>query len=148
MTDRFLNFIPFVLDHEGGTYENDPDDPGGPTKWGIDHRSHPDVDIKNLTKDEAIQIYYESYWQPNSCGDLETGLGESHMDGCVNCGAKRANRFLAASGNSASKYNDEREAFYGRLVEARPTSKKYLKGWLNRVSDLRKYLKLNNQTES
>jgi len=142
MTQRFLDFIPFVLDHEGGTYENDPDDPGGPTKWGIDHRSHPDVDIKNLTKDEAVKIYFESYWEPNQCGYLEEKLGESHMDSCVNCGAKRADRFLAAAGNDACKYNNEREAFYHRLVEARPRSAKYLKGWINRVNDLRKYLKL------
>lgn len=140
MTERFLNFIDFVLEHEGGDYENDPDDPGGPTKWGIDHRSHPDVDIKNLTKDEAVQIYYESYWEPNGCESLQAKLGECHMDACVNCGPKRAGRFLAAANGDASQYNNQREAFYHRLVDARPRSQKYLRGWVNRVNDLRKYL--------
>lgn len=140
MTQRFNDFINFVLAHEGGSYENDPDDPGGPTRWGIDHRSHPDVDIKNLTKDEATQIYFDSYWTPNKCESLKTGLGESHMDACVNCGSGRAKRFLTAADGSASKYNDQRSAFYKRLVEARPSSAKYLKGWENRVQDLRKWI--------
>jgi|SRR5215470_9792304 len=140
MNQRFLDFIPFVLEHEGGEYENDPDDPGGPTKWGIDHRSHPNVDIRNLTRDEAVEIYFESYWQPNKCGTLPPKLGESHMDACVNNGAQRAKKFLAAANGDARKYNDERQAFYYRLVEARPTSKKYLKGWLNRLNDLRKWI--------
>jgi lysozyme family protein len=140
--ERFTNFTrDFVIPHEGTTYENDPDDPGGPTKYGIDHRSHPDVDIKNLTINEAIQIYHESYWIPNGCNKLKAGLGESHYDACINCGKARANRFLAAANGDADKYNNEREAFYGRLVDSRPSSKKYLKGWVNRVNDLRKWIK-------
>lgn len=140
MTQRFNDFINFVLAHEGGAYENDPDDPGGPTRWGIDHRSHPDVDIKNLTKDEATQIYFDSYWTPNRCETLPRGIGESHMDACVNCGSGRAKRFLAAANGSPSEYNNQRSAFYKRLVEARPSSAKYLRGWENRVQDLRKWI--------
>jgi hypothetical protein len=33
--------------------ENVPGDSGGPTKYGIDHASHPDVNIYNLTGDGA-----------------------------------------------------------------------------------------------
>src|SRR6185312_3562427 len=142
MTKRFLNFIPFVLDHEGGEYENDPDDPGGATRWGIDSRSHPNVDIKNLTKEEATEIYYDSYWEPNDCEDMPPELGESHFDACVNCGARRANKFLKAAGSNVLNYNDERDAFYHRLVKARPRSRKYLRGWLNRTHDLRTFLNL------
>ena len=142
MTKRFTAFIGFVLEHEGGTYENDPDDPGGETKWGIDKRSHPKVDIRNLTKEDATEIYYASYWKPNRCETLALKLGESHFDACVNCGSGRANRFLKASGSNVSKYNDERDAFYHRLVDARPRSQKYLKGWLRRTADLRKFLNI------
>lgn len=140
MTRRFENFIPFVLEHEGGTYENDPDDPGGATKWGIDSRSHPGIDIKNLTKAEAVQIYFDSYWEPSGCEGLPPGLGEAQMDASVNCGPSRADKFLAASGGDAAKYNDERDAFYYRLAEARPSMRKFLRGWLNRTKDLRAYI--------
>jgi hypothetical protein len=45
---KFDEIIEVVLEHEGG-YVNDPKDPGGETNYGIAKRSHPDVDIKNLT---------------------------------------------------------------------------------------------------
>lgn len=53
--------IDYVLRNEGG-YVNDPDDPGGETKYGICKRDHPDVDIRNLTPDQADVIYRRQYW--------------------------------------------------------------------------------------
>lgn len=58
----FLKAIEEVLANEGG-YVDDPDDPGGETKFGISRRSYPDLDIPNLTRDEAIAIYYRDWWQ-------------------------------------------------------------------------------------
>ena len=46
---------------EGG-YVNDPDDPGGETKFGISKRSYPGVDIKALTRDDAKAIYLRDFW--------------------------------------------------------------------------------------
>lgn len=48
---------------EGG-YVNDPNDPGGETKYGISKRSYPRVDIKNLTEDDARKIFIEDYFNP------------------------------------------------------------------------------------
>jgi lysozyme family protein len=148
MTQRFLHFLPFVIEHEGRTWEDDKDDPGNftpagelkGTKFGIDARSHPNVDIKNLTEQQAGEIYFTQYWQKNNCQGMPEKLGESHFDSCVNTGSGRAAKFLAASNGDAKKYNNEREAFYHRLVSARPKSQKYLRGWLNRVNDLRSFL--------
>ena len=55
--DTFEEIIDKVIEHEGG-YVNDPDDPGGETKYGIAKKSNPDVDIANLTIEEAKKIYY------------------------------------------------------------------------------------------
>jgi hypothetical protein len=44
------------------------------------------------------------------------------------------------SGLNVKKFMDERDAFYHRLVERRPASKVFLKGWLNRTRDLRKHV--------
>lgn len=38
-------------------------DPGGETKYGISKRAYPDVDIKGLTRDKALEIYYRDYWK-------------------------------------------------------------------------------------
>lgn len=55
--------VQVVLKQEGG-YVNDPNDPGGETKFGICKRNHPNVDIANLTEEQAIEIYQQEYWQP------------------------------------------------------------------------------------
>ena len=53
---NFNEIIEKVLEHEGG-YVNDPTDLGGETKYGITKRFYPNVDIKNLTIEQAKEIY-------------------------------------------------------------------------------------------
>src|SRR5690606_28008981 len=55
--ERFRRAVEVVLKHEGG-YVNNPSDPGGETKYGISKRSYPELDIANLTQEDAIAIYY------------------------------------------------------------------------------------------
>lgn len=45
-----------------GVYVFDPDDPGGETKYGISKRSYPNIDIKNLSLDDAAVIYKRDFW--------------------------------------------------------------------------------------
>ena len=61
MTPEFLKAFSRCIDIEGG-YVNDPSDPGGETKFGISKRSYPDLDIKNLTLEQAREIYCDDYW--------------------------------------------------------------------------------------
>ena len=140
MTTRFLEFIPFIFKWEGG-YCNDPDDPGGETNFGIDKRSHPGVDIKNLTRDGAREIYWREYWRRFDCERFPRPLGEVFFNACVNCGAGRARKLMAEAGDSAEVFLTAQEAFYRRLAAARPALKKFLKGWLNRTADLRAWVK-------
>ena len=139
MTKRFLAMMPWLFDIEGRIFENDPDDPGGATKFGIDRRSHPKEDIRNLTEARATQIYWEDYWQANRCEKMPFPLGEAFFDTCVNNGRDRAAKLLAISRDTKG-FLDARDDFYRRLAQARPASRKYLKGWLNRDISLRKHL--------
>jgi len=52
----FEEIIEFTLKYEGG-YVNDPDDPRGETNFGISKRTYPNVDIKNLAREEVMEIY-------------------------------------------------------------------------------------------
>ena len=61
---NFNEIIEQVLEHEGG-YVNDPKDLGGETKYGITKRFYPGVNIKELTKEKAKQIYKDDYWDKN-----------------------------------------------------------------------------------
>ena len=141
MTKRFLAMMPWLIEIEGRKYENDPDDPGGASKFGIDQRSHPTVNIRSLTEEQATQIYWDEYWQKNTCDVMPYPLGEAFFDVCVNNGRSRADQLLSVSGDAKS-FLDERDAFYKRLARLRPKSAKYLKGWLNRDVSLRKHLGL------
>jgi lysozyme family protein len=65
----FLESVELTLAAEGG-YVNDPSDAGGETKFGISQRSYPKLDIANLTRDDAIAIYFADYWNKFHLGDL------------------------------------------------------------------------------
>jgi lysozyme family protein len=78
---EFLTAIPYVLKNEGG-YVNNPKDPGGETKYGICKRDHPLVDIKNLTPEQADEIYRTQYW---SCGGIASQpVATKFLDMAVN----------------------------------------------------------------
>lgn len=104
-TPRFLAFMPFIFEWEGG-YDNDPDDPGGRTWFGIDIASHPNSEIWALAPDRgnkavwekakgiAAEIYFADYWQKNHCEELPELVGEVVMNIAVNAGSGRAGKWL------------------------------------------------------
>ena len=51
-----------TLVNEGG-YVDNPNDSGGPTKYGITQRDLPGEDIENLTPERATAYYLENYWK-------------------------------------------------------------------------------------
>ena len=89
----FERAMDFVLKWEGG-YVNHPSDPGGETNFGIAQKSHPDVDIKNLREDQAMDIYREEYWNEIQGDELPDAVAIAVMDYAVNSGVKRASRAL------------------------------------------------------
>ena len=102
MLTNFDDIIEVVLHHEGG-YVNDPKDPGGETNFGIAKRSHPDVDIKNLTKEGAKEIYYEDYWCGNKVPHMPDDLKHIYFDMCVNFGQGGAVKVLQKAANAKNK---------------------------------------------
>jgi lysozyme family protein len=68
-----------VLQDEGG-YVCDPDDPGGETKWGISKRQYPGLDIKHLTREQAIAIYWRDYWCACRLGEMPAQVGAKLLD--------------------------------------------------------------------
>ncbi len=86
MSERFEKAIKKTLAHEGG-YVNDPKDPGGETNFGISKRTYRELDIKNLTREDAEAIYFEEWWQKydyDAIDDLK--IAEKVFDLAVNMG--------------------------------------------------------------
>ena len=82
-----------VLINEGG-YVNDPQDPGGETRWGISKRSYPSVNIATLTKEQAGEIYRRDFWDKCHADDLPPALAFQVFDMAVNSGIGTAIRKL------------------------------------------------------
>ena len=154
MLVKFDEIIEVVLEHEGG-YVNDPQDPGGETNFGVAKRSHPDVDIKNLTKDGAKEIYYQDYWIKNRVTQMPEDLKHIYFDMCVNQGRGRAVKILQRAANAKGadlkvdgglgpktitalkgveldRVRAYRIKYYADLVTRKPDLEKFYFGWFRR----------------
>lgn len=149
--NEFRKALEFTLKWEGG-YVNDPDDPGGETKWGISKRAYPDEDITNLTPERAAELYYRDYWVASGCESLPFPMSVVVFDTAVNLGTGRAKGFVRnANENSggdggAADILRQRTGYYLDLVKKKPALQKYLKGWLNRLNDLKKFCEINSSS--
>lgn len=79
----------------GGELHEVAGDPGGATKWGVSQRAHPDIDLPNLDRDGAMQLYRTHYWMPLQLWGLPaTTLRWDVFDYAVNAGRQKAARDL------------------------------------------------------
>ena len=154
MKTTFDEIIEIVLEHEGG-YVNDPDDAGGETKYGIAKRWYPNVDIKNLTIEQAKKIYHQDYWRPAKCDEVPPHLRHIYFDMCVNQGKSRAVKILQRAANAKGKdlkvdgglgpktiaamdgvelqrVRAYRIKYYADLVTRKPNLEKFYYGWFRR----------------
>ena len=94
MTPFFKKAFEELIGIEGG-YVNDPTDRGGETKYGISKRSYPHLDIKNLTLEQAQQIYWEDFWKASGSHHMiKYELALELFDTGVNMGQITARKFL------------------------------------------------------
>jgi lysozyme family protein len=157
MNSRFSRFVKIIIENEGG-YVNHPADPGGETKYGITKRVFPDLDIKNLTEQQAADIYFKYYYAPlNLDGVVDDNAALQIFDYAVNAGKSRAVRTaqkvcgfdkkgvdgvigqntikkINSIPEFTVKYKIERELFYKSLVSRRSELKVFLNGWIKRVN--------------
>jgi lysozyme family protein len=156
--EDFRDAVEFVLEQEGG-YTLDPNDPGGETKFGISKKAYPNLDIKNLTREDAIEIYQRDYWKPCRCDDLPRHFAFIVFDSAVNQGPRVAIRLLQialgvsvdgiigpktlAAASSAKPRAirlalAERLAAYSRLMAEKPNLLVFARNWSFRVLSLAK----------
>ena len=159
MYTKFDEIIDIVLEHEGG-YVNDPDDPGGETKYGISKKAYPDEDIKELTVERAKELYKRDYWDRYRTGDLPDRLRHIYVDMCINMGGGRAIKILQEACNSKNSNKIDvdggmgpmtikssasveefrlrafRVLYYAELIMKKPNLAKYWVGWFRRSCEV------------
>lgn len=160
---NFNEAFNITVGHEGG-YTANPKDRGNwttgiigkgklnGTKYGVSAMAYPNVDIKNLSVEQAKVIYKRDYWDKAKCDQLPNGIRFHVFDCAVNSGVSRAIKTLqqalgvtadgiigpktinaslkANQSELLKKFYDIRIAFY----KQQPSFKTFGKGWLNRVN--------------
>jgi lysozyme family protein len=136
----------WILEVEGG-YVNDPHDPGGETKFGICKRSYPELDIKNLSIEKAMDIYKRNYWDPLQLEDLPFSVAFVIFDTAINTGKETAIVLMKNVKYDpikdplrfTMKYLGLREKYYTKLANFNY----FGRGWINRIAKLKdKFLDL------
>lgn len=92
----FQTALEHIFLFEGGLVDH-PKDPGGITKFGISLRAYPHLGtegIRNLTKEQAAEIYKKDYWDATKCDELPSGLRLMVFDCAVNQGVGYASKAL------------------------------------------------------
>lgn len=162
--NRFEFCVDFVLQHEtefhadgSAKVEHDPHDPGGTTKYGIDQRAHPNVDIENLSRAQAERIYFDGEWSACRCSELNPPWDLALFDAAVNVGVNRAVKWMqeavgttpdgyigpktiaAVNGATPAAFDwfiGRRQEYYTSEVRT-ALRLRYMKGWLARVDAVR-----------
>jgi lysozyme family protein len=161
MIGSFITCFEKLIENEGG-YVNHPNDRGGETKYGISKQSYPELDIENISIDDAKLIYFNDFWNKNACSSLPPPINGKVFDLSANLGAKTAaallQRALRAVGRNVkedgiigpqtiqaatqheyqygaicSALKSEAAGYYRMIAEKDPSQKVFLNGWLNRA---------------
>lgn len=158
---QFDSIIDRILSHEGG-YVNHPSDPGGETQWGISKRSYPNLNIRALTRKDAIEIYRRDFWNKVQGDRLPRAFAFQVVDAAVNHGVGNSVKWMqkcagvaedgvvgpktlaaVASKDSADlvlNLNAIRLDFYVSL----PTFAQFGKGWVRRIAGNLRYAAQDN----
>lgn len=167
--NKFDKFFEYILKVEGG-YSNVTHDKGGETKFGITKNVAKSYgyDVSNLTKAQAKEIYFKNYYLKNNLDKIVNDkIALSIFDWLVNSGVwaiKKAQLSLCNLGYKVvidgiigkntinalnlvdtndflNEYHKIQKLFYEAIVKTSPTQKKFLRGWLNRITIKIKFLK-------
>ena len=131
-------------------------DAGGETKYGISKKSFPQYDIKNLSIEDAKDIYRRHFWDTSKSEKIKAELRLDYFDMCVNMGQGNAVKILQKTVNnspgekisvdgrigpmtieasnrvSVKRLRSFRVLYYAKLIMKKPTLEKYWYGWFKR----------------
>lgn len=117
----FERAVERTLTFEGGL--NPRDSNGSPSNFGINQAANPDVDVRNLTRDDARNIYRTRYW--NAINGDELAARNPHLahvafDSAVIAGPNRAMEWLRQAEGDPNRVLALREQHEAELLRQNP----------------------------
>lgn len=160
----FERAFAITIGEEGGASDNK-SDRGGHTFRGVTQRrftawlkanGEDDRDVITMTEAELRSLAFAGYWKPSHADALSDACGCLQFDAAFNHGPANAIRLLQeacgaevdgawgpetaakAVNATVSTMLDARLAFYQAIVHSDSSQIVFLRGWTNRIEDLRK----------
>ncbi len=144
--DRFAECHAITAKWEGG-WSNHPDDPGGPTMYGIIQKVYdkkrkewglPLQSVRLITRDEALRIFREDYWDKVGAAALPAGVDLCGYDGGVNSGVGQSKKWLERSASITDPVARVKNLCKQRLsmLQTLKIWKTFGEGWTRRVVDI------------
>ena len=167
MLSNFQKSLNYILQSEGLFVDNPADSGGATMKGItlsnyriFKKNSHLTVnDLKNISDADVHDIYLSNYWNPARCSDLPSGIDYCVFDFAINAGVGRSIKTiqkcvgadvdgvlgaitisLIKQANPTiliNQFSNEKEAFYQNIVANKPSQSVFLKGWLNRIDQVK-----------
>lgn len=168
-SENFDRAVEHVLSVEGG-FQKNPKDKGNwtggevgvgalvGTKFGISAASYANkgVDIPNLTREEAVEIYKRDFWDRVRADDLPPGVDFMAFDAAIHHGTGRSASWLqeltgatvdgAIGPNTLAKVQEHgrpdelMRAFSARRLDfvrrIGPSNPEFFNGWVNRLDKI------------
>jgi hypothetical protein len=122
-----------LIDRREGGYKDTDGNTGAPVNMGINGKFHPGVDVKNMTRDQALGIYKKEYWDEINADALSPASAKVAFDAAVNQGPAYAKRLIAQAGDDADKMLQIRAADYAKGTQN--------PNWKNRLQNLSEEIK-------
>jgi len=156
MADFSSAVIKTIANEGGARYTEIPGDAGGATRFGISKRAYPQLDIRQLSEDQAREIYRRDYWNAVKGDDIVSqAVAETLFDSAVNLGVGRAIRLAqltlgvtqdgvpgpqtvealnqAPPDRFVADFTLAKIARYVGICNKDRSQSKFLLGWLNRA---------------
>ena len=164
----FDTLFPLILKSEGTEFEWDAVDTAGATRWGLitddlktyyHDQTKSWQDVKNLTENEAFNIYKKLYWDALRADEIKNdSLAHFIVDGAINQGKGTITKYIQqvcgivadgifGSGTLAAvNAHNPKDLFeglkqkrldkYHRIVENNPSQQRFIKGWIRRLNSI------------
>lgn len=161
----FRESVEMLLKNEGGYTKHDTDQQGNvfEANFGITKKTYPDLDIKALTREEAIAIYRRDFWGPirgdampqavadamldyaansnvwQAVTDLQRVVGHENLEvdgnfGSITAKSLRDTLKFATPEEVGAALNRNRLRLFQRLVTQNPQRARELPSWQKRVT--------------
>lgn len=128
---KFVHNLNYLLAIERG-YNNHAGDT--PTNLGVTQfiynvyrkdQKLPPQNVKNITINDAIRIYYKYFWIPSEAYKLEHPLDLAYFDMYINSNPIETKKLLKKSNNDVYLFIENRKKFYEDVVKNKPIKMKF-----------------------